>query len=71
MALISCDECDRWISDSASACPGCGAPQPETQAGGCAEATLGCLIGMVWLAAGLLVLALLVLVAFFVFAAVL
>ena len=26
MALISCSECDREISDKAAACPGCGAP---------------------------------------------
>ncbi len=26
MALINCDECGKEISDSASSCPGCGAP---------------------------------------------
>lgn len=26
MALINCHECEREISDSAAACPGCGAP---------------------------------------------
>lgn len=26
MALIKCPECGREISDTASACPGCGAP---------------------------------------------
>ena len=26
MALISCHECGKEISDSASSCPGCGAP---------------------------------------------
>lgn len=26
MAIISCPECDRDISDKAQACPGCGAP---------------------------------------------
>lgn len=26
MALINCQECNKEISDSASACPGCGAP---------------------------------------------
>ncbi|MFM2323575.1 MAG: zinc-ribbon domain, partial [Pseudomonadota bacterium] len=26
MALITCNECGRQISDRASSCPGCGAP---------------------------------------------
>jgi len=26
MALVSCDECGKKISDQASACPHCGAP---------------------------------------------
>lgn len=25
---IMCPECSRWISDQASACPGCGFPSP-------------------------------------------
>lgn len=71
MALIPCDQCDRWISDSASACTGCGAPLPDAQADGCFETTLGCLVGIGWLVAGLAVLALLILAAIFLFGAIL
>ncbi|WP_156827033.1 zinc-ribbon domain-containing protein [Geopsychrobacter electrodiphilus] len=31
MALINCHECGREVSDSASLCPGCGAPIPTSQ----------------------------------------
>ena len=31
MALINCHECSKEISDSASSCPGCGAPIGSTQ----------------------------------------
>jgi hypothetical protein len=30
MALINCTECNKEISDKATACPGCGAPVSET-----------------------------------------
>lgn len=30
MALIACNECDKEISDKATACPSCGAPQTAT-----------------------------------------
>ncbi len=33
MALIDCTECNREISDQASTCPGCGAPQKKPVAG--------------------------------------
>lgn len=29
MALISCTDCNKQISDSAAACPACGAPVPK------------------------------------------
>jgi predicted amidophosphoribosyltransferase len=31
MALINCHECKKEISDSASSCPGCGAPIKSAQ----------------------------------------
>ena len=31
MALISCNECGRQVSDKASQCPGCGAPIREKE----------------------------------------
>jgi hypothetical protein len=30
MALVHCSECNREISDQASACPGCGHPLPQS-----------------------------------------
>jgi RNA polymerase subunit RPABC4/transcription elongation factor Spt4 len=30
MALIQCKDCNKEISDSAAACPSCGAPVPKT-----------------------------------------
>jgi hypothetical protein len=43
MALIECPECGKEISDKASACPHCGAPQkPKEQKSGCLG--MGCLV---------------------------
>lgn len=68
MTLISCCHCNRTISESASTCPGCGAPQPES--GGCLEATLGCLVGIGWVLVGLIALAVLIMALIFVFSVV-
>ena len=53
MALVSCWQCDREISEFATTCPGCGGPVPDQNAGSCIEATFGCLMGIAWLIAGL------------------
>lgn len=42
MALISCPECDRSVSDQADACPGCGHPvRANGSAGSSQEAAKG------------------------------
>ena len=46
MALVSCWQCDRGLSEFATICPGCGGPVPDQNAGSCIEATFGCLIGI-------------------------
>lgn len=38
MALISCSECGKQISDKAASCPSCGAPVTAAAAGGAAQA---------------------------------